>query len=280
MAGQRGPAARREEPETVVEPGRESLYPKRRGARRRKLDRQRDAVEATTNSGDRGRRARVRRKVRRGGARPLDEQPDGAIAKRVLAIRAAFRGDSERRYPVNPLALRPERLAAGGDHPHCRVGAQQRLGHSRRRVDHMLAIVEHKHELLRAERVRDGLRRCRARSEFEPERGSDGDRDEVGIGQRRQLDGPNPIGEFRQQVSCDLKAEPGLADASGAGQGDEAMGGAEVQDLGQLGVAADQFGNRLRQVRGRAGWRGRRFAAIPAACRAHRPAPRPCGSLR
>ena len=196
MAGQRGPAAQCQEPETVVEPGRESLYPKRRGTGRRKLDRQRDPVEATTNSGDRGRRACVGRNVCLGGAGPLVEQPDGAIAKRVLTGRATFRGNSERRYQVNPLAPDPEWFAACGDHPHCRIYAQQRLGHSCRRIDHMLAIVEHKHELLRTERIRDGLRRYLTRSEFEPERGGDGDRDEVGIGQRRQLGGPDPIGEF------------------------------------------------------------------------------------
>jgi len=183
-----------------------------------------------------------------------------SIAKRVLAIRAAFGRDSERRYPVNRLALGPERFAACGDHAYCRIGTQQRIGQARRCVDHMLAIVEHNHDLLRTERVRRGLRRCRARNEFKPECGGDGDRDEVRIGQRRQLGGPDPIGERRQLLSCDLEAKPRLADASGAGQGDQAVGGAKAQDLGQLGVTADQFGNLLRQVRGRAGWHGRRFS--------------------
>ena len=155
MARQCGPAAPREEPETVVEPGRKALYPKGRGARRRKLDCQRDAVEATTDSGDRGRNARVRGEMWRGRAGPLDEQPHRAILQRVLAIRATFCRHSERRYWVDPLALYPEWLAAGGDHARGRVGAQQRLGHLRRGVDHMLAIVEHQQELLRAERGRD-----------------------------------------------------------------------------------------------------------------------------
>ena len=173
----------------------------------------------------------VRRKMRLGRACPLDEQPDGAVAKQVVADRAAFCRHSEGRHRVDPFALRPERLAAGGDHPRCRVGAQQQLGHPRRCVDHMLAIVEHQHQLLGAERVGDGWRRCHARSELEPERGGDGDRNELGIGQRRELDGPNPIGKSRQQVSCDLQAEPCLADAAGAGQGDQPMGADKAQDL-------------------------------------------------
>src|ERR1700722_17655307 len=150
MTRQRRAMATRKEPETVVEQSRNALYPKGGDTRRGKLNRQRDAVEATTNSGHRGRYTCVRRKVWRGGAGPLGEQPDGAVAQRVLAIRATFPGESERRYQVNPLALCPEWLAAGGDHARCRVGAQQRFSHARRCVDHMLAVVEHQHELLRA----------------------------------------------------------------------------------------------------------------------------------
>src|SRR5260370_238825 len=52
MARRCGPAALREEPETVVEPGRKALYPKVRGACRRYLHCQRDAGQATPNSGD------------------------------------------------------------------------------------------------------------------------------------------------------------------------------------------------------------------------------------
>src|SRR5271154_3000819 len=112
MTGQRGAAAPREEPETVVEPGRESVYPKVRGARSREFDCQRDAVEATANSDDPIPYARLGRKVCRGAACSLAEQSDGAVAKRVLAIRTIFWGDSERWYQVNPLVLCPERLAA------------------------------------------------------------------------------------------------------------------------------------------------------------------------
>jgi hypothetical protein len=75
-----------------------------------------------------------------------------------------------------------------------------------------------------------------------------------------------PVGEFRQQVSCDLAAEACLADTSGTDQGDEAVGGGEAQDLAQLVVAADQFGNRLRQVRRRAGGAGTRTTVLATVC--------------
>jgi len=140
--------AAREEPETVAEPGRNPLDPEGGGARGGKLDCQRDAIKATTNSSDRGHDWWVRRKMWRGRACSLDEQSNSAVAKRVLAICAIFCWYSERRYRVNPFPFCAERLAASGDHSRCRICAQQRLSHPRRYVDHVLAIVEHEHELL------------------------------------------------------------------------------------------------------------------------------------
>src|SRR5258708_7561769 len=122
-----GAMAAREELETVVEPGRKALYAKGRGACRGKLDCQRDAVEPTTNPGDRGRNACVEREMRRGRACALHKQPNRAVARQVPAIRATFCGHRKRRYGVNPLALCPEWLAAGGDpRPPPRRGAQPR----------------------------------------------------------------------------------------------------------------------------------------------------------
>jgi hypothetical protein len=46
--------------------------------------------------------------------------------------------------------------------------------------------------------------------------------------------------------------------------GDQAMGGGEVQDLLELGVAAYQLGNRLRQVRRAAGRGGHRHGCLQA----------------
>ena len=47
----------------------------------------------------------------------------------------------------------------------------------------------------------------------------------------------------------DIEAEARLADPPGTGQCNETVGGGEAQDLLDLVVAADQLGNRLRQVR-------------------------------
>jgi hypothetical protein len=94
----------------------------------------------------------------------------------------------------------------------------------------MLAIVEHQQKPLRGERIRDAIRRCNVTAEIETERGGDGDRHEVGIRQRRELDNPDPVGEFGQQPPSDLEAEARLADPAGTRQGDQAVGGGEAQD--------------------------------------------------
>ena len=145
--------------ETIIEPGRELFDPERIRPRRRQLDRQRDAVEMPANRRDRRGNAPVRRELRLRRARPRNEQPHGAVSQRVLRVLAALRRDGKRRHPVKPLALCSQRLAARRHHPRCRVGAKQCLGHARRGVDEMLAIVEHQQELLRGERVRDAFGR-------------------------------------------------------------------------------------------------------------------------
>ena len=82
----------------------------------------------------------------------------------------------------------------------------------------MLAIVEHEEQPLRAEHVRDTLGRDRTSGKLEPECCGNGDGDESGISQWRQLGDPHPVGKFRQQLARDLEAETRLADPSLTGQ--------------------------------------------------------------
>jgi hypothetical protein len=89
----------------------------------------------------------------------------------------------------------------------------------------MLAIVERQHELLRGERIRDAFGRYDVIGKVKTKRRGDRGRHEVRIRERRELDDPDPVGEFGQQAPCDLEAEARLADPSGAGQGDEPVGG-------------------------------------------------------
>jgi hypothetical protein len=88
-------------------------------------------------------------------ARPDDEQLNRGVLPGVVTLRG---GHSKRRDRIDPLLFCFERLPARGDDMHRRVGAQQRLGHSGRGIDHMLAIVEHEQQLFPAQRIGNMLR--------------------------------------------------------------------------------------------------------------------------
>ena len=118
-------------------------------------------------------------------------------------------------------------------------------------VDHVLAGVQHQQQPPAGERLRHALRRDFAAAKIEPDRRGNGDGHEAGIGERRKLGQPHTVGKLRQQLARGRESEPRLADAAGAGQGDEPVGRGKVQDLLELVVPADQLGNRLRQVRRR-----------------------------
>ena len=216
MPRQRRAAAARQQVETIIEAGRKLFDPERIRTRCRQLDRQRDAVEMPANRRDRRGNALVRRELRLRRARPRNEQPHGAVLQQVLRVLAALRRYGERRHTVQALTLCPQRLAAGRHHACCRVGAKQCLGHACRRADEMFTIVEHQQELLRGERIRDASGRYNGIGEVETELSGDGGRHEVGIRKRRELDNPDPVGEFGQQAPCDLEAEKNAAEARSA----------------------------------------------------------------
>ena len=138
-----------------------------------------------------------------------------------------------------------------------RIGAQHRLGHVRRRLDHVLAIVEDEQEAPPAERRRHPLGRLRGGGEREPERDRDGDRHQPGIRERRELGDPHPVGEARELLPRDLQAQPRLADAAGADQRDEPVSSQHLRHLRERSRAADQIRGRRWEVRRRWGLRRR-----------------------
>ena len=92
----------------------------------------------------------------------------------------------------------------------------------------------------------DALRRNLAATELEPDCAGNCGGNQAGAGEGREFGQPCAVGKLRQQPARDGECKPRLADAAGTGQGNEAMRGAEVQDLVQLDIAANQFRNWLR----------------------------------
>jgi len=214
MPRQRRPTTPGEQTEPIVQARCEGLYTQRRAAGRRQLDRQRDAVESPADCCCDSCSAPVRREVRIRRPRSRYEQLDRAVSQQLIHIVGTFSRHSERWHPIQVLSFHSQRLTTSRQHAYRRIGMQKHLGHAGRCVDHVLAIVEHEHQLLPAERIRDTFGRHSARGEFEPKRRGHGDRDKLGIGERRELGDPGSIGKFRQKMPRDLDAEVRLADPS------------------------------------------------------------------
>ncbi len=149
--------AAREQPESVVETDGELFQPERGGAGRRQLDCERDAVQAPTDRAYDHRAARVRREAQVHRSRPRHKQLDGGGFEQILAILGSLGRQVEREHSIDVLPRRAERLATGGHDAGVRIGVQQRGGHAGRRLDHVLAIVQHEQDALGAERRRHSL---------------------------------------------------------------------------------------------------------------------------
>ena len=92
--------------------------------------------------------------------RPLDEELHrGSLAAIASSVDVARR-QLERAQRPHLLAGDAERLAARRQDAHARAVAQQPLGEPAHRVDEVLAVVEHEHELADAQRVDDARRRA------------------------------------------------------------------------------------------------------------------------
>jgi hypothetical protein len=139
--------------------------------------------------------------------RPLYEQPNGAVAQRIVVSRHIHRRHGERLYRIDPFASRSERLAAGGDDVQRRAGPQHSLGHRRGGGDHMLAGIEHQQQAPVGERLRHTLRRSFAATELQPDSGSHRGRDQPGIGEGRELGQPHAVGKMRPQFACKRESQ-------------------------------------------------------------------------
>ena len=127
-----------------------------------------------------------------------------------------------------------------------------------------------------------------------PQGGADGGRDERRVGQRPQLDEDDALGHGGRRLGGDGQGQSGLADAAGAGQGDQTglLVAQQPDDLGQVasrprsGSAGVGIGGAsepgARGVLGRAGGAARsgRDRAAPGDGDEGRSAPRRSGPAR
>ena len=84
----------------------------------------------------------------------------------------------------------------------------------------MLAVVEHDQNVLRGKGIEQDLQNGSSRLDGYPQRLADGRRHRVFVRDGSELDQPDPVAGPIQQLGGGLQAQPGLARASGPGQGD------------------------------------------------------------
>ena len=113
----------------------------------------------------------------------------------------------------------------------------------------MLAVIENEQRVSRGEVIAEGLQRrpwqrCAVRGERSPDRAHDGlNLSALAIGrvQRGKLD-EHAFERVRELRAGDqLERQAGLADPSGAGQRHQAAAFEQADDVGQFGLATDQW---------------------------------------
>ena len=157
----RGPPVRRSR--RLLEPGEQRLGREQLGARGGKLDREREAVEADADLGDR-RRVRVRDgEVGLHGAGALDEERDRLVLRerRDLGQMRGV-GQVERRHRELVLAGEVHGDAARDEQLQLRRSREQ-VGERGRRLDEVLEVVEDEQQPLLGEEAARGSRRERRR---------------------------------------------------------------------------------------------------------------------
>ena len=149
--------ARRQQPEPIAQPAEHRLGSQDPDPSRGELDRQRQAVQADADLGDR-RRILVR-DLESGPHRPstLDEQRDRLVLGELRQRRKVGRvRQAERRNRVLLLARHLERASAAGQDGEVRAGGEE-LVHRRPRPEHLLEVVEDEQRPFRPEVVDDAL---------------------------------------------------------------------------------------------------------------------------
>jgi hypothetical protein len=127
------------------------------------------------------------------------------------------------------------------------------MGERRRRLDHVLAVVQDQQDLAFADGGDEPFHRFRVRCV--PEQGVPqaecGERRLGHVALRadgRELHQPRPVRQVVQQRAHGFRRQPGLSRSAGTDQGGEPMSRDEVADRGYVGVLADVAGQLGAQV--------------------------------
>ena len=123
----------------VIERGGDRRQIERIAARRRQLDRQRQAIELAADRRNQRERGDIARDRHADRPRPLDEQVD---RRDIEGLERIALGQGQGREAMNPFAGGAQRLAAGDEDMQVVDPFEQRLDRVGDGIDHMLAVIE------------------------------------------------------------------------------------------------------------------------------------------
>jgi hypothetical protein len=244
-----------EQRQALIQPGQHGGGREHVDARRRQLDRQRQAVEAGADGRHRRGVLLGQRKRWAGGLGALDEKPHRVVGDELIERdRPVCIGERERRN-LEPLLPRDAQDGAAGD-DHLQAGAlPQQLDDHAGAVDQMLEVIEHQQQPLPADGGDDPLDVLLAPRIPDLERLHDRRGHELRVGDRRQQHHRDVVDDRGSGLLRKLEREAGFADAAGTGQRQQAhmRTAQQLERLAQLLLAADDGGQRRRRWRDGAG---------------------------
>ena len=197
-------------------------------------------------------RAGVGREILAHRAGPVPQQLDGRggldLAGAGVLVRQGQRLDQPQR-----LTGDAERFPARRQDPQPLALPEHPVGERRRRLDHVLAVVQNQQRLPLADRGDEPVHRFRVRCAAEqripePERGERRLRHVTARADRRQFHQPGPVRQVAEQRARGFRGQPGLPRAARPDQGGEPMFGDEFADRGDISVLADEAGQLGAQV--------------------------------
>ena len=112
----------------------------------------------------------------------------------------------------------------------------------------MLAVIQNEEDASGLEVAHECVDEGTTWGLLDPQDGGDGLEDQSGVGKRGKLHEPHPVLEPLDGPGCHREGEAGLAGASWARKGEQAVLGEQRLDLGHLPFAPDKAGQLQRQI--------------------------------
>jgi len=241
LARGRGAAEGAQQAKALVEPGRHAADAEQRATRRRQLDGQRRAVELAAELEHGGDVVVVDAGAPVGRLQALVEQGDRAERQRLgSAGLAGTLRHVEAAEPEDALVRHAQGHLAGHQHVQGRGRLDEGFGDGGHGVDQVLGVVEQQQRIERShggEQRGQGIAIGRDRHLQGVRHGAG---DQRRIGQRGQLDRGHAVGVALAQGPEGVGGQARLADAAGAGDGDQPVRTDERQQGGAVVRAAHQ----------------------------------------